>query len=246
MAVAAWLIWPAGAAGALEETFDVLQIGARSYKNVTVTTKAKDYIFILHSTGMTTLKVRELPPELRQKLGYVENLAPVGNGTSGALKKELARLDVAKIRQFAETWRGQGLRSCPTLAAVRPSTLLVFLVATLLFYLFFCQCCSLICEKAGTRAGPLVWLPVLQIFPLLRAAHMSPWWFLAWLVPVLNVVGYILLSVKLVEARGKSVWIAILLLLPVTCFFAFVYLAFSDPLARKEKPVVEMMTLDAA
>jgi hypothetical protein len=81
---------------------------------------------------------------------------------------------------------------------------------------------------------------------MLRAARMSRWWFLFWLVPLLNVAGYILLSVKLVEARGKSVWFALLLLLPLTSFFAFLYLAFSDPVAPKEKPVVEIMTLDAA
>ena len=47
----ALLIVPFGAIGAIEQTFDMLQIGTRTYKNVTVTTKAKDYIFILHSAG---------------------------------------------------------------------------------------------------------------------------------------------------------------------------------------------------
>jgi len=35
-----------------------------------VTTKAKNYIFIMHSDGMTNFKITELPPELRSKLGY--------------------------------------------------------------------------------------------------------------------------------------------------------------------------------
>lgn len=244
--VSAWLAWPAGALGAVEQSFDVLQIGTRTYKNVTVTTKAEDYIFILHSAGMTNIKVRELPPELRRKLGYVEMRPPTSKAPTALLKKEFAKVDLAKIRQFAETWRGQGLRSFPMLAAPRPSTLIILLAAVVLFYVFFCHCCSLICQKAGTRPGPMVWLPALQLFPLLRAAHISPWWFLAWMVPLLNILGYILLSVKLVEARGKNVWVVLLLLLPVTSFFAFLYLAFSDPVARKETPVVEIMTLDAA
>ena len=36
---------------------------------MTVTTKAKDYIFILYAGGMTSIKVAALP-EVREKLGY--------------------------------------------------------------------------------------------------------------------------------------------------------------------------------
>ena len=39
-------IWPESSQAAIEETFAVLQIGTRTYRNVTVTTKAKNYIFI--------------------------------------------------------------------------------------------------------------------------------------------------------------------------------------------------------
>ena len=52
-----------------EETFDVLEIGTHTYKNVTVTTKAKNQIFIMHSAGMSTIKVVDIPPELLAKLG---------------------------------------------------------------------------------------------------------------------------------------------------------------------------------
>jgi hypothetical protein len=83
-------------------------------------------------------------------------------------------------------------------------------------------------EKAGEDAGFLVWLPVFQVFPMLRGAGMSAWWVLAFFVPILNIVASILWCFKIVEARGKSVWIAICLLLPVTNFFAFLYLAFSN------------------
>src|SRR2546422_9395192 len=64
------LMRPVSSTAAAEETFAVLQIGTRTYRNVTVTTKAKNYIFIMHSDGMTNFKITELPPELRSKLGY--------------------------------------------------------------------------------------------------------------------------------------------------------------------------------
>ena len=63
---------------------------------------------------------------------------------------------------------------------------------------------------------------------------MSGWWFLAYCVPVLNIVAHVLWSLKIAKARGKSVWIGVLLLLPVTSLFAFLYLAFSNGASEEE------------
>ena len=131
------------------------------------------------------------------------------------------------------------------IAAITPRMIFAVLGIAFLFYLFFCYCCRLICEKTGNPPGALIWLPVFKLFPLLRAAGMSPWWFLAYFVPVLNVIALVLWSLKIAQARVKSAWVAIFLLLPVTWFFAVLYLAFSAA-APKEERVVEIMTLDAA
>jgi hypothetical protein len=48
------------------------------------------------------------------------------------------------------------------------------------------------------------------------------------LIPLVNIIAQILWCVKIVQARGKSVWVTILLILPVTNLFAFLYLAFSS------------------
>ena len=118
----------------------------------------------------------------------------------------------------------------------------------LLFYLFHCYCCMLICRKAGHPPGLLVWLPGLQLIPLLRAAGMSAWWFLAFFVPLLNLVPSILWPFNIAKTRGKSVWVAIMLLLPITSIFAFLYLAFSNGAAAEEDEGSEskVMSLAAA
>src|SRR5260370_11684796 len=69
-ALACLVMRPAPCSGVVEETFDVLQIGTHTYQNVTVTTKAKKYIVIIHSSGMNTLKVKDLSPDLPACLGY--------------------------------------------------------------------------------------------------------------------------------------------------------------------------------
>lgn len=125
------------------------------------------------------------------------------------------------------------------------------LVIGFIFYLFGCYCLKLICEKVGQEPGPMVWLPILQMLPALRAAGRSGWWLLGWLRPLssaLNTTGHktldlglaiglLLLSFgvqiawcfKITAARGEQVWVAILLLLLGLNFIGFLYLAFLAP-----------------
>jgi hypothetical protein len=232
----------AGANAAQEETFDVLQIGTQTYRNVTVTAKAKDYIFILHSGGMANIKIAQLPSEVRERLGYqTPQSKPTVKGSDLGSKR-------LKVWQegIAQRWRAIATQRSVGALPVGPAVIFCVLGALALGYIFFCYCCLLICRKTGNSPGVLIWLPVLQLFPLLRAAKMSSWWFLAYLVPVLNILAHVLWTVKIVQARGKSVWLAVLLLLPITGFFAFLYLAFSDRVSPKKERVVEIMTLDAA
>src|SRR3954447_6848327 len=60
-----------------EETFPVLQVGSQTYSNVTVTSKTSRYIVIMHSQGLTSIKLKELSQEVLHGLGYnVEPPAP--------------------------------------------------------------------------------------------------------------------------------------------------------------------------
>jgi hypothetical protein len=141
--------------------------------------------------------------------------------------------------------------------------LLTLLVIVLLFYLFFCYCCHLICLKANNPGGFLVWVPLFQMIPLLRAADMSLKWFLVclapalspllyaagawgwWIVaactPVLTVIMQVIWSLNIVKACGKSLVWAILLILPFTSLVAFLYLAFSSN-SPPEVPTTKFQT----
>ena len=247
------MLLPAAAAQGVEERFDVLQIGTQTYSNVTVTTKAKQYIFLLHSGGITSVKVSRLSPDLLEKLGYA-NPAATGTTNTAAVwaKREIAKINGLRAKgleqQLEKKWR---VLAPPKFSAVRlvgPGLIGAVLGIALLLYLFHCYCCMLICRKAGKPGGVLVWLPVIQLLPLLRAAGMSGWWLLAYGVPLLNIVAQVLWCLHIAKARGKSVWIGVLLLLPVTGLFAFLYLAFSNgrPADEDEEPEPKIMTLQAA
>jgi apolipoprotein N-acyltransferase len=198
---------------------------------------------------MSSFKVRDLPPELLQQLGY--NLKPAEEEKSSGtwLKKAntgLSKLRMPQLQHMEQGLRDFGARRPALLAWLSPQRRFMLLGALSLVYLFFCYCSLLICEKAGQPAGVLIWFPVVQLLPLLRAAKMSNWWLLAFLVPVVNVLVQVVWSFKIVQARAKNFWLGLLLLLPGTNLLTFLYLAFSDAAPQKEERVVEIMTLDAA
>jgi len=234
LALAALLIQPPAASAAKEQTFPLLRIGAQVYTNVTVTTKAKNYIFILHAGGMNNIKIADLPEDVREKLGYpvTEKLKPGTNGPAAWAKAEVARIETPRLKEMRtkleQRLRANNLDDLSLKALLGSRRGLAAAGIALVIYLFHCYCFLLICRKAGHPPGPLVWVPLLQFFPLLRAAGMSPWWFLAGLLPLLNIIAFVVWSVQIAKARGKSGWTAFFLILPITYFLAFLYLAFSD------------------
>jgi hypothetical protein len=208
-----------------DQFLPVLETRTGVYSNVTVTLKSGREIHIRHDGGIANVELGDLDDEAKQQLGYaVEPEATGAAAEGGPLPAEWMKV-LERMRHEAEEG-GSGTLELP--AELNFTVLGIVLLIGLLFHLFFSYCSRLICIKAGIAPGFMIWLPILQIFPMLRAAGMSGWWVLGLLVPVLNLVVQILWCIKIVSARGKHVVWAILLILPLTNLVAFLYLAFSD------------------
>jgi hypothetical protein len=226
------------------QRWDVLTTTKASYTNVTITGKSGNNVFIRHGGGMANIKADDLGDEARQALGYV----PFQSGKKRASQEKAAvtrsvlgvidTISVEKLRSLTS------LKFAANAPEIRLNSSLVagLLTGFLLGYLFLCYCFALICRKAGHEPGALVWMPVFQLIPLLRAAGMSGWWFLAFFLPVLSLVAHILWSVNIVRARDKSVWWAVLMILPLTNLLAILYLAFSGTGSSDSTPRVQVAT----
>jgi len=101
------------------------------------------------------------------------------------------------------------------------------LLAFCAFYWFCCHCLKRICEKCGETAGVLIYIPMLHLFPLLRAAGMSRALIVLFLIPGVGFIAAIVMWVKICQACGKSGWLAALVIIPGVNLFAVPYLAYS-------------------
>ena len=131
---------------------------------------------------------------------------------------------------------------------------MIYVAAGGLFVLWLigCACLHTICKKAGNEPGVLIWLPFVQLFPMLDAADMSPLWVLGAPFGLTHIVW----CFKIAKARGKSIFTGLCLLFPLTSVFAFLYLTFSGGgggsskggggKPRNEAGRVEIMTLETA
>lgn len=105
--------------------------------------------------------------------------------------------------------------------------MLISVIIALGVHIFFAFCLKRICEKAGSQPGVLIWIPILQLFPLLQAAGMAAWMFILFLIPLVNIVIGILMWVNILKNMGKHPAMVIVLMIPFVNIIYLIYLAFS-------------------
>lgn len=104
-----------------------------------------------------------------------------------------------------------------------------FLVVWLVLYVVMCLALKKICEKCGVQPGVLIWIPIVQMIPVFKAAKMNPWLILLLFVPLANLIVLILVFVNILKTLGKNPIMVILLLIPLVNVIYLLYLGFSAP-----------------
>jgi len=192
-----------------------------TYSNVVVFSKSATHVSISHSRGMANIKAESLDTTTQRKLGFLAAEEPA------AVTKFPTLRGIAEDARFQELQERYQKNIEDFIQQLDPTMGYKILALLGILYLFFCYCCWQICRKTSNRAGLFVWLPGFQMIPLLRAAGMSPWLFLALFLPVVNLIIWIVWCFRICRVRQKSPLLGILMLLPVTNVMAFVYLALS-------------------
>ena len=216
------LLWIAPAAIGADEAITLLQTGKAKYKNVLVTDRNGTNIYIRHDGGLANVKIGDLPPDVQQSLGYAKE------DVSSQASRILRCVGQSATFKITRSPGGATVKVGDFEIQLTSADIIGIAVGAAVAYVIFCSCSVLLCRKTGKEPGLLIWIPILQIFPLLHAAGMSWRWSLTFFVPVLNLVAWMGWCVNIAISRRKSLWWALLLILPVTNVFAFVYLALSS------------------
>ncbi|MFA6919216.1 MAG: DUF5684 domain-containing protein [Patescibacteria group bacterium] len=74
----------------------------------------------------------------------------------------------------------------------------------------------------------MAWIPVANIFLIIKCADRPYWWFLLFFVPILNIVVGVLLWVYICQRLGHPGWLAILMLISPLNLIVMGYLAFAN------------------
>jgi len=227
-----------------DERLPVLDTGAQVFSNVTVTSRSATHVFLKHSRGFASLRIADLSHDALVKLGYAQPEAtnavapPV---STFKMENPLSKFDwnsrfeqapkfIVKDGKVTLEAGGQSIE-------VDEHFVKGVLWSALFLYVLFCYCATLLCRKAGLRGvlyWILCWIPVLQLIPLLKAAGMSGWLILPWMIPPIGAILYIVWSIKICRARGRGAFAMIFLLLPATSPLAFLYLALASDGGEEE------------
>jgi hypothetical protein len=104
----------------------------------------------------------------------------------------------------------------------------IFLVGMVICYVYMALAVQTIANKTNTQNAWMAWIPIVNIILLLNIAKKPVWWFLLFLIPLVNIVIAILVWMGVAEARNKPNWWGILLIVPVVGIVVPGYLAWSD------------------
>ena len=96
-------------------------------------------------------------------------------------------------------------------------------------YLYCALCLHIISNKVNINAGNgwMAWIPIANVFLMLQISGRPSWWFLLFLIPIVNLIVGMILWMDISEARQKPRWLGVLVLIPYGGLFFLGYLAFS-------------------
>jgi hypothetical protein len=113
-------------------------------------------------------------------------------------------------------------------AAFLGGFILIFWLFFLAMYVYTALALSTIAQKTNTENGWLAWIPIANVFLMCNIAKKPVWWIILCLIPLVNIVIFILLWMGIAEARNKPSWWGIMVIVPVMNLIMPGYLAWTD------------------
>lgn len=122
-----------------------------------------------------------------------------------------------------------GQHSDNAFAAALAGTFMLFLLGMLLIgYIYIALALQTIADKTSTPNSWLAWIPIANLFLMLAIAKKPAWWFILFLIPLVNIVISIMVWMGIAVACKKPDWWGILMIVPIANLVVPGYLAWAD------------------
>lgn len=95
-------------------------------------------------------------------------------------------------------------------------------------YVYMALALMTIANKTKTENAWLAWIPIANIILMLNIAKKPIWWIVLCLIPLVNIVIFVLVWMGIAEARGKASFWGILMIIPVVGLIVPGFLAWAD------------------
>ena len=114
--------------------------------------------------------------------------------------------------------------------AVSPANELGLLTGFLVVFIYLGFCLYKIAQNCGEKESAWwAFVPIVQVFLMLKVARKPLWWFLLFLVPIVNIIFLAITWVHIAQNCGASgVW-GVLAVIPILNLFAWGKLALTKP-----------------
>jgi hypothetical protein len=106
--------------------------------------------------------------------------------------------------------------------------LMLLLILSLVFYVWFAAALMSIARKTGTPGAALAWVPIGNAVLMCRIAGKSGWLVLLFLIPLVNLIVAVVLWSAIAQKRGKPAWAGVLILVPLVNLLIVSWIAAGD------------------
>ncbi len=96
------------------------------------------------------------------------------------------------------------------------------------FYVYMSYSLQVIADKTNIENSWLAWIPIANLYLLCKIADKPGWWTVLFFIPLVNIVIFIIVGMKIAELRGKPSWVGIIWSVPIVGIIVPGYLAFAD------------------
>jgi hypothetical protein len=229
-------------------------VGNTLYSNVIVRETAERSVTISHTRGMATLSVDKMTRREKENLGLIAPepeplpktntpLPSISLGSFGSIgSPEDREAALTEAKEFLTRLKSpEGLRE--VVQNIPPLRAKDF-IAPVATYLLLSMCFVVICAKAGKPSPLLGWIPLVQMFPLYRAAKMSPFWFVAMMLNVFFQLTLLsIAATKGLPERALMIGGCVGLVLAVVHLVGWIIWCFRISKARGKSPLVGFLLL---